>query len=280
MPQAGYRFAILKDAGALLSECGDVLSHRPALNHDVLQILDDISEKSDFLSPPYHFFALQQGNKNLGCGVSLRPDGLVLSDLPAEIAPLITDVIQFSQIEIQRLVGPPELVSSLAEHWSKKWNYKVAAAIHWNVGRLDRPIRQSQNVRGFMRRASSDDSALVEKWAREYATEKPSFLDIPRFMDLKLRKGDLFLWDDDGPSSLATVSGKTRQGVRISAVFTPNELRGQGYASSIVTELGAQLLNTGYEFVVLTWRKGADEGRIYERLGFVSAGVRGSYIFD
>lgn len=280
MTIATDQFLFLKSADALITECQKVLCLSPVLNHDVLQLLADISRESEFLSPPYHFVTFKRGPNLLGCGVSLEPDGLILSDLPADLAALVIKSIQHERIEIRRLVGPPRLVSNIAARLTENWNYRVSETVRWQVGRLDNITSGLHRARGAIRQASPEDAAIIETWARDYSQEKPAFLDIPRFMRLKMKKGDLYLWDDQGPRSLATISGTTQRGVRISSVYTPAAFRGRGYASCIVKTLGTQLLNSGYDFVMLTWRTGSDEGKIYKRLGFVTAGERSAYMFE
>lgn len=280
MRTASDELAFVENADELLAECYEVLRVEPDLNHDVLQILTDISRQSDFLAPPYHFFLIRRDKQVLGCGVNLSPDGLVLSNLPAEAAPLVVEAILRCKIKVKRLAGPPKIAGIVTECLSKRFEYHVSESVRWTMGRLDSPRQPLSSLRGTVRRASSTDAPLIDSWAREYSKERPAFLDILNFMRLKLAEGDLFLWDDKGPRSLATVSGRTQLGARLSSVFTPAKFRGQGYASGIVSELCAHLLKSGHEFVLLTWRSGADEARIYKRLGFVRVAARHAYIFE
>ena len=60
--------------------------------------------------------------------------------------------------------------------------------------------------------------------------------------------GAWLLWDDGGPVSLAAYGSPTPIGTRVGPMYTPPELRGRGYATSVVVELTEERLATGLAF--------------------------------
>jgi len=72
----------------------------------------------------------------------------------------------------------------------------------------------------------------------------------------RLRSGSLFVWDNDGPVSMAGWTGKTLNGVRVTFVYTPPEFRRHGYASACVAALTQRLLDEGIGIAASTptWR--------------------------
>jgi uncharacterized protein len=80
----------------------------------------------------------------------------------------------------------------------------------------------------------------------------------------------LWLWDDDGPVSMAGFGGATPNGIRIGPVFTPPELRGRGYASALVASLSEWLLHHhGRRFCFLyTDLANRTSNEIYRRIGY------------
>ncbi len=79
------------------------------------------------------------------------------------------------------------------------------------------------------------------------------------------------LWEDGNePVSLAGWSGPTPNGIRIGPVYTPPDLRGRGYATALVAELSATLLEQGRRFCFLfTDLANPTSNAIYERIGYV-----------
>jgi predicted GNAT family acetyltransferase len=70
--------------------------------------------------------------------------------------------------------------------------------------------------------------------------------------------------------SVAGYGGDTPNGIRIGPVFTPPELRGRGYATSLVAQLSSRLLAEGRRFCFLyTDLANPTANAIYERIGYV-----------
>ena len=68
---------------------------------------------------------------------------------------------------------------------------------------------------------------------------------------------------------MAGWSGPTAHGIRVNAVYTPVELRGQGYASATVAALSQLLLDRGYRFCCLyTDLSNPTSNAIYKRIGY------------
>jgi predicted GNAT family acetyltransferase len=80
----------------------------------------------------------------------------------------------------------------------------------------------------------------------------------------------MWLWERDGePVSLAGYTGPTLTGTRVGPVFTPAEHRRHGYASALVAELSAFLLDRGHRACFLyTDLANPTSNAIYERIGY------------
>jgi len=79
-----------------------------------------------------------------------------------------------------------------------------------------------------------------------------------------------WLWVDGGrPVSLTCVGGVTPHGIRIGPVYTPPDLRGKGYASSLVAGVSQMQLDAGRAYVFLfTDLANPTSNRIYQALGY------------
>src|SRR4029453_1468977 len=98
---------------------------------------------------------------------------------------------------------------------------------------------------------------LVVEWLVAFAEE--ALLEAPHVEDAEATyrrraedpNGAWLLWDDGGAVSLAAYGSPTPTGTRVGPVYTPPELRGHGYATSLVAELTAERLATGLDFCFL-----------------------------
>ena len=95
-----------------------------------------------------------------------------------------------------------------------------------------------------------------------------------------IKDGQLYIWDDGGPVSIATETRPIRNGTTISTVYTPSEHRGKGYATSCVWSLTKKLLSGRYSFCSLyTDLSNPTSNSIYTKIGYVPLGDALSFDF-
>lgn len=129
---------------------------------------------------------------------------------------------------------------------------------------------------GGMRRAALDDRALLTHWIRAFYDEAVPGGDdeaeeADRLLESRLRAEDegYFVWEDEGPVSLAGYGGFTPNGARIAPVYTPPEYRCRGYATSLTAAVSAWLLGSGRQACFLyTDLANPTSNSIYQRIGY------------
>ena len=90
-----------------------------------------------------------------------------------------------------------------------------------------------------------------------------------RMAQQRIASGEIFMWDDGEPVSMAGSARPTRRGICINAVYTPHPQRKRGYASACVSALSQLLLNRGYEFCMLyTDLTNPTSNAIYQAIGY------------
>ncbi len=125
---------------------------------------------------------------------------------------------------------------------------------------------------GRFKQATADHLELVRRWGRGFHDD--CFGDEYRERSAKaaegrLQRGDLFLWVDDMPRSMAARVGSTAHGRAVSLVYTPPENRRKGYATAVVARLSQQLLDDGNRFCTLYTDLGNPiSNSIYTRIGY------------
>jgi len=167
--------------------------------------------------------------------------------------------------------GPGEAPVAVAEAWAGQAGRRYSLASRQRVYEL-RDVRVPAPERGRLRPATEEDLDLVTAW--HYAFHRELFGRTDREQarksaGVRVRAGDVFLWEDGRPLSVAMKTRPTRHGISVGLVYTPPELRGRGYASACVSELSRQLLDAGWAFCALF----ADlanpiSNHIYERIGY------------
>jgi predicted GNAT family acetyltransferase len=135
--------------------------------------------------------------------------------------------------------------------------------------------------------ASAPDRDLLLDWWVEFARDVDGRV-VPveaarATIDGRLAASEpsLYVWDHDGPVSMASARGPTPHGIRIGGVYTPRELRRRGYASACVASLGRRLMAEGRECCFLfTDARNPTSNRIYQAIGYELVTAISELVFD
>lgn len=124
---------------------------------------------------------------------------------------------------------------------------------------------------GRARPATITDRALLVAWHRAFAVDvgQPD-THAERMVDERTASGDLTLWETDGvPVSMAGVSPRAAGAVRVTAVYTPPEHRGHGYAAAVTAEVSRAAREAGAQEVLLfTDLANPTSNGVYRRIGY------------
>lgn len=274
------RVIVHESATEFSNECVAWLSEKEIVNHGVISLAHALMRDHPLYSPPFHFTHVLRGRKIAGCSIYAEPDGLVLSDFAPDAAPILFAYLENLISLPSRIFGPEEPVRQFADLFgaARKRNYRIDST--WRTHVLENALPTNPTVSGYKRVGGEQDLELVRVWGNQYDREKPANLNINRFLLNKLAEGNLHLWVDGEPRCVATISGQSCSGPRISAVFTPKSMRGCGYASALVDEIGKEYLKAGREYVTLSTLVGDPAERIYKKLGYTTDGEKICVIFE
>ncbi|MBC8478145.1 GNAT family N-acetyltransferase [bacterium] len=122
---------------------------------------------------------------------------------------------------------------------------------------------------GLLRPALPGDLELARRWNDQFFQDVGTTERAPGLVERLISGNHLFIWEDGEPKSLVAGVGRTPHGIRISFVFTPPELRRQGYATTCVAELSRRYLAEGLQFCFLyTDMANPTSNSIYQNIGY------------
>jgi uncharacterized protein len=125
---------------------------------------------------------------------------------------------------------------------------------------------------GALRPARDADLPLVAEWMVAFEREAMGDVDVEwkrTSAARRLAAGELYLWEDGEPRSMAASARPTRRTIAVNAVYTPPEHRGRGYATACVARLGERLLAAGRrQCVLFTDLANPTSNAIYARIGY------------
>lgn len=179
--------------------------------------------------------------------------------------------------------GPVEASRAFAEAWHEVGGPPFHLERLQRVYQLDR-VEPLPPVPGQLRAATVADRPLLLRWSAAFIEEAMSGEpghDAARTVDGYLRRGGLYLWEDEGQVvTQAVAQGPTPNGIRISYVYTPPEFRRRGYATACVGALSQLLLDQGLRMLFLfTDLANPTSNHIYQQIGYRPVCDMASYRF-
>ena len=242
---------------------------------------------------PYYYgselpllLSILEHKRVIGVAVMTPPKRIILSRIDANIQTAIVHLVDYLReidVQIPGVVGPEAAVQVFSDCW--------IGSIDGVSARIEKRMRifEARNVRnlplspGELRFARMDDHPLMAKWiaALSEAIGEPTSFDSAKSRAEKLiTDQQLYIWDNNGPVSIAGVSRPMKNGATIGVVYTPPKHRNKGYATSSVLLLTKKLLSDGYSFCSLyTDLANPTSNSIYTKIGYVPVGDALSYDF-
>jgi GNAT superfamily N-acetyltransferase len=254
------------DPGLVLGQAGDLLVADP-VGHNVVGT--KLADAIRYREPGRYWIVLLDG---VPAGVAVQQPAdtsLAVAPMPGELVAAIADAADTDGVTLPGVFGPAGTATRFAEAWA---GLRGIAAAPTSAERLYevRDLKYPAGVDGRLRPAAEADRELLLSWlpgfeaGARWAGTNPAAVFVTR----RLAAGDVWIWDDDGPVSMAARTEPVAGVTRIQAVNTPPELRGRGYASAGVAALSATVLAQGLRCVLNANVNNAAANSVYQRLGY------------
>jgi hypothetical protein len=177
--------------------------------------------------------------------------------------------VQFGGAALASVFGPARTASRFAELWAGRRQVGATLTSTERIYEV-RDLRFPAGVDGALRRAAETDRELLLSWlpgfeaGADWADSDPAAIFVTR----RLAAGNVWIWDDGGPVSMAARTEVVAGVSRIQAVNTPAEYRARGYASAGVAALSASVLAQGLRCVLTANTDNSVANSVYRRLGY------------
>lgn len=258
------------DADTFLRRAQPWLLQTEVENNLVLGLADRARSGSD----PIYAATVEQNDRVVGCALRTPPRKLVLTRMPpGAVHALVLDVAACFA-ELPAVFGPPTAAREFARLWSELRHCALTDGMALRLYALRHVRDPAVPPPGALRIATDRDLGLVASWIACFAAEVATDVTSTRnHVAARIAEGDLALWCDERPRTLAGYSGRSPNGVRIGYVYTPPEWRGRGYAGACVAALSRRALGSGAEFCCLyTDLANPTSNAMYQRIGYEPVG--------
>ncbi|MGP3951587.1 GNAT family N-acetyltransferase [Streptomyces sp. 7N604] len=261
------------DLEEFLAAAGGFLRARPAQHTVLLTVTASLRASTRVFgaAPPEYGWWRAPDGRTAGAFLRTPPYPVLLSQMPGEAADDLAGVL----VERERPTGGVNGGRAAAEAFAAGWQRRTGAtARHGETNRLYR-LGELTWPRpappGRARVAGPADRELLIEWYESFDRETSAHGgDHAGSVDDRLRYGGLTLWEVDG--AIVSFAGVTRTiagMARVAPVYTPQPLRGRGYAGAATAAVSGAALDSGAEEVLLfTDLANPTSNALYQRIGY------------
>jgi RimJ/RimL family protein N-acetyltransferase len=237
----------------------------------------------------FDLWVVSDGDEVTGAALRTHPLNLVLAQPANDVAlDTLVDRLLLERQELPGVIAALPELEAFVGAWTSANDLDVTRLFRHGVYEL-RDVLPIPAAPGRPRPVTPEDRDLVIPWVVAFAEEVLPKDDEAerhiRYVDSRLtatNDAGMWFWEDDGrPVSVSGYGGATPNGMRIGPVYTPPELRGRGYATTLVSEQSRWLLGTGRTLCFLyTDLDNPTSNALYRRIGYRMVAESGEVRFD
>lgn len=260
-------------AGEFLAVAEVPLLREEVKNSLILGISEQVSQGRQYGEDPPYFLSVHDRGSLIAAAIRTPPYNLILycEEDRLEALDLVAAHLMNAGENLPGAHGTVHVVSAFSEVWARRTGVEAHVEMAQRVYCLTE-VTPPLDVSGAMRWAEEGDVGTLAKWFAAFCEEAvPS--DPPDDAEKNVRRfigtGSLGVWQTNGIVSMAGSSRGSKNGATVSAVYTPPEHRGNGYASACVAALSQVLLDRGNAFCTLyADLANPTSNKIYQRVGY------------
>ena len=261
------------NASAFLAAAEAPLLRDEAKNNLILGISQQVSRGRQYGEDPPYFLAVHDRDALVAAAIRTPPYNLILycEEDCLEALGMVAGHLMDAGEDLPGAHGTVDVVSAFSETWASGTGVETHVEMVQRVYCLTE-VTAPASAPGAMRWAEEDDVDTLARWFAGFCEEAVPSDPPPRDPETSVRRfindGLLGLWENDGIVSMAGSARGSRHGATVSAVYTPPEHRGNGYASACVAALSRFLLDAGNAFCALyADLSNPTSNKIYQRVG-------------
>jgi predicted GNAT family acetyltransferase len=254
-----------EDAVQALSLASEFLRSRPVLHNLILTLLNSRIDRPE---PGRYWTASVEGQVQGVVFQSPLTRPALLSSMNLKIVEALVDAIADHGVSLPGVNGDAATAASFAGRWTERCKTPAVPATGTRLYEL-KALARARPVTGVLRQAVGSDREIAIRWVREFSIEinEPDG-DFEAVTDEWLATGQIWLWENDGPVSMAVCRKPVEGVIRVSGVYTPLERRRHGYAEACVCEVSRRITEAGHRGALYTDLANPTSNSIYLRIGY------------
>jgi uncharacterized protein len=251
-----------------------ILMQKEAANNLPLGLIDQFLKKGkaeDVLTA-----LIEDENQVLASFMMTPPFHLIITidqNAPAQkVITLAIEELRRAGISIPSVIGERSIASQFAKAWAELAGVSIETGMEQRVYQLTKvnDIRESLGEHCL---AEMNDLPILTNWRQAFIEETEVLTgnmdDGRKAMEQKIKDQSIYIWKVDGKPVTMTARGRqSKNGQVVTLVYTPEEYRGQGYASSLVKKVSEEILKEKKFCTLYTDLANPTSNKIYTNIGY------------
>ncbi|WNI24263.1 GNAT family N-acetyltransferase [Streptomyces sp. ITFR-16] len=263
------------DVHDFLARAGDFLRSRPALHSIPLTVTEGLVSRGPgaYGDGEPVFGVLERAGEVGATYFRTPPNRLSLTPLGPDEADALAAHLAGRGHVLPGVGAERETAAAFASAWQRRTG--VTPVLHerqrlYRLGTLTPPEPYPE---GRSRVAGAQDRELLMRWYAGFVADINGFghTDPGDWADTRIANGRVTLWEtpDGTPVSMAGVTAMVAGQIRMAPVYTPEHLRGRGYAGAAAVAASRAALATGAaEVLLFTDLANPTSNGLYQRIGY------------
>lgn len=259
------RIELTGDPARVLAVAGDFLAADPVRSNVILTLLH-----ARVAAPREGRYAVARDGDDVIGVVFQSPLSFeaTITPMAAEATDACVDALVAADARLPAITGDAGSAARFAGQWTERTKTAAVPSAGQRIYEAGE-IQLPDAVPGSFRAAEEPNRSLLLEWLEGFARDaKERSEDAEAMVTRRIAAGQFWLWDHGGPVSMAAVTDPVVGVARIQAVYTPDELRGRGFASACVGHLSSRALAAGNRCILYTDLGNPISNSVYRRLGY------------
>lgn len=262
-----------KNASGFLNAAGQSLYDSEQVNSLILGISERLVKHPGAYENPFFASVIAPSGLLVLAAVMTPPHNMILAggdDYQQGLPILIAYLIE-NNIAIPGVIGPKGIVDSFLQIWFQNSKIEYKTKMRQRIYEL-KVVTMPEMPPGSFQVARTEHIPVIASWLQKFeaeSLEKEQPINPDRAERL-VNGGVMFVWEKEGEIvSMAMKTRPIKHSTSIGCVYTPKNLRRNGYATALVACLSQHLLNQGYDYVTLfTDLDFPTSNEIYMKIGY------------
>lgn len=264
---------LYKNASGFLAAAGQLLYDSESVNSLILGISERLVKYPGAYENPFFASVTAPSGELVIAAVVTPPHNMILAggDDYQQGLPILISYLVEHDIDIPGVIGPKGIVDSFLKIWFQNSKIEYKTKMRQQIYEL-KAVTLPQMPPGSFQVARTEHIPVIASWLQKFEAESLGINQPinPERAKRLVNGGVMFVWEKEGEIvSMAMKTRPIKHSTSIGCVYTPKNLRRNGYATALVACLSQHLLDQGYDYVTLfTDLDFPTSNEIYMKIGY------------